>query len=107
MLDLEARVLLEVCGGCERIRTTALPASLTWITRMAIGLSLLAMPWFLCAELGWVVIPAAGATTLLLLVAELVANALEHPFGIEYDQLDPSVISSVIDRNTTEILGVS
>ena len=36
MLDLEGRILLDVAGGCERIRNTSLPPALTWVTRVAV-----------------------------------------------------------------------
>ena len=106
MLDLEARVLLEICGACERIRSTALPPALTWAARGAVTVALLAAPLFLEGELGWLVIPAAGIATFLLLVAGTIAHALEHPFGLELNQLNLSVISGVIDTTTAEILDV-
>jgi len=106
MLDLEARVLLEVCGACERIRTTTLPPALTWAARGAIGIALLTAPLLLEGELGWLVVPAAGFAAFLLLVAGTIAHALEHPFGVELNQLDLSVISGVIDTTVAEILDV-
>ena len=107
MLDLESRQLLEVCGGCERIRTTALPPAVNWATRLAVLVALLGMPWSLEAELGWLIIPVAGIVAFLVIVAESTANAMEHPFGLEFNQLNLSAISSVIDVTTAEMLGVS
>lgn len=106
MLDREARVLLDVCGGCERIRKTTLPPTLTWITRFTVVLALLVMPWFLSAELGWYVVPIGGLGAFLMLVAEAVAQSMEHPFGRELNQLDLTSICETIDESTAEILGV-
>lgn len=106
MLDLETRILLDVCGGCERIRKTALPHSLTWITRLSVATALLLIPWFLGAELGWGIVPVAGLAAFLMLVSEAVANAMEHPFGRELNQLDLTSICEAIDASTAEILEV-
>lgn len=106
MLDLEARILLEVCGACERIRSTPLPPALTWVTRVAIAVALITVPWLLHDEFGWVIIPAAGVATFLLLVSETIAHSLERAFGRELNQLKLSEISAEIDSSTAEILGV-
>ena len=106
MVDLEARMLLDVAGGCERIRNTALPVALTWVTRITIGVFLLLTPWLLLGELGWKMIPVFGVGAFLILGSEAIASALEHPFGTELNQLDLSVISAGIDESTAEILGV-
>ena len=47
-----------------------------------------------------------GGESISSQIAEAIANALEHPFGLELNQLNLSTISSVIDRTTGEILGV-
>jgi putative membrane protein len=106
MLDLEGRILLDVAGGCERIRNTALPPSLTWVTRVAVICSLLIGPWAGAEEFGWWILPVAGVIAFLVLFAETIAFSLEHPFGTELDQLDLTGISCAIDVSTGEILGV-
>lgn len=106
MLDLEGRILLEVAGGCERIHNTSLPPSLTWVTRIAVAAALLLAPWAAAEELGWWLVPVAGGVAFLMLVAETIANSLEHPFGTELNQLDLTEISRAIEISTGEILGV-
>ena len=103
-LDLEARVLLDVAGACERIRNTPLPPALTWVTRTAVAGFLLAIPWLLRDELGWLVVPVAGIGSFLVLVSETIASALEHPFGTELNQLNLSEISAAIEGSTRELL---
>ena len=107
MLDLEARIFLEVAGGCERIRSTLLPPSLTWVTRIAVAGFLLALPWFLRDEIGWLIIPVAGLASFLVLVSETIAHALERPFGTELNQLKLSLISDGIEASTGEILQIA
>lgn len=106
MLDLEGRVLLDVAGGCERIHNTTLPPSLTWVTRIAVASALLLAPWAAAEELGWWLLPVAGGVAFLMLVAETIANSLEHPFGTELNQLDLTRIARAIETSTGEILGV-
>ena len=106
MLDLEGRVLLDVAGGCERIRNTALPPALTWVTRVAVACFLLLGPWVAAEEFGWWLVPVAGVVAFLVLVAETIAYSLEHPFGTELNQLDLTEISRAIEASTAEILGV-
>jgi len=106
MLDLEGRIMLDVAGGCERIRNTSLPPSLTWVTRIAVASALMLAPWAAAEELGWWLVPVAGGVAFLMLVAETIANSLEHPFGTELNQLDLTEISDAIEESTGEILGV-
>jgi putative membrane protein len=106
MLDCEARIFLEVAGACERIRNTALPPALTWVTRIALAAFLLGSPWLLRDELGWLMLPVAGAASFLFLVSETIATALEHPFGTELNQLDLTGIAAAIEASTAETLGV-
>jgi len=103
-LDIEARVLLEVAGACERIRNTPLPHALTWATRLALAGFLLAMPWLAREELGWLVVPLVGVGAFFILLSETIAGALEHPFGTELNQLDLTAICVEIEESTRELL---
>ena len=106
MLDLEARMFLEVAGACERIKNTPLPPALTWVTRFAVAACLVMLPWSLEGEFGWMIIPIAIIAAFLLVVSNTIATALEHPFGTELNQLDLSDMSAAIESSTAEILGI-
>jgi len=106
MLDLEARILLDVAGACERIRTTSLPPVLTWVTRLAIVGVLLLSAWALRDELGWQVVPLTGFGAFFVLAIETLSESMEHPFGTDLNQLDLTGMCGVIARTTGEILGV-
>ena len=43
-IDREARVLLDVCGACERIRNTLMPPSLAGLTQVVMFLVILGFP---------------------------------------------------------------
>jgi putative membrane protein len=106
MLDLEARILLDVAGGCERIRITSLPPLLTWVTRLAILGVLLTAAWALRDELGWQLVPLTGFGAFFVLSIETLSDAMEHPFGTELNQLDLSDMCETIACTTGEILGI-
>lgn len=103
MLDREAKVLLEVCGGCERIRNTPIAASYRVLLHHAIWLFLLVSPWGLVDQFGWWTIPVVFLTSYLVIAAEIVAEHIEQPFGAIGDNLDLDGICQTIHRSVDEI----
>src|SRR5262245_24676282 len=45
LLDVHSRALMDICGGCERIRKTPLAQSYLHFIRQCIGLYLITLPW--------------------------------------------------------------
>jgi putative membrane protein len=87
MLDVHARALMDICGACERIRNTPLPASYRLLLRSGIGLYILVAPWTVSPELGWWGVALLVLEFGFLLGIELTAEAIEEPFGTEKDDL--------------------
>ena len=52
ILDAHLRGLLDVCGGCEKIRTTPLSPSYMGLLRAGLVLNVLVAPWLTVPELG-------------------------------------------------------
>ncbi len=104
VLDAEARELLEVCGGCERIKTTMMPISWRLITWQCIGVYLIVLPWGLADEFGVWTIPLTVLAAYLVIAAELIARYVEEPFGVHEDHLDLEQICKAIDRSVSEVL---
>jgi putative membrane protein len=88
LLDPHARALLEICGACERIRTTEISPSYKFMLRFGILLNVLVVPWYAAVEMGYWSIPAGVLGSLFLLGIETVDTDLEEPFGTEPDDLD-------------------
>lgn len=101
-LDREAAQLMDVLGGCERIRNTPLVHSHRVSIHHLIVVYLLVLPWTLENEL-WAPALAFLAAGFVLGV-ELIADDIEDPFGTELDDLPLDGICLGIERVVREIL---
>ncbi len=104
MLDRESKVLLEVCGGCERIKNTPIAVSYRVLLLHALALFLLTLPWGLVDQFGVWTILIVFLTSYLVLAAEIVAEHIEQPFEAVGDNLDLDGICETIERTVDEIL---
>jgi len=104
LLDREARELLEVTGGCERIRNTLMSQSFASLSRHALVLYLLYLPWSLASDFEIFTIPLTILFAYFVIAAEGIAHYVERPFGQEDDHLDLDSICARIDATVTEIL---
>jgi ion channel-forming bestrophin family protein len=103
-LDVEARVLMEVCGGCERILNTRLAFSYRVFVNYCVILYVLTLPWGLVQDFhGWT-IPMVFVVSFLLVGLEIVAYSVESPFGHEADDLDLDGLCATLERSVTDIL---
>lgn len=101
-LDRDASELMDVLGGCERIRNTPLVHSHRVAIHHLIVAYLIALPWTLHNEY-WGPLVAALAAYFLLGV-ELVAAHIEDPFGTDLDDLPLDAICAGIERVSREVL---
>jgi len=104
IIDEEARMMLDVCGACERIRNTPMPPSLAVLTRIVMGLALIVLPTVLIPRLGWWSVAASAGITFFFSVVETTASVVEHPFGTDPNQLDLDRMCAVIRDTTSEAL---
>lgn len=105
LLDPHAVALMDICGACERIRNTPLPASYITIMRHGLLLSLLLIPWHLAFTFGGWSILAQAFIVYFLVGIELIAEELEQPFGFDGDDLPLERYGETIRKNAAEILG--
>jgi ion channel-forming bestrophin family protein len=104
VLDVEARVLMEVCGGCERILNTRLAFSYRVFVNTCVTFYVLTLPWGLVQEFhGWT-IPLVFVVSFLMIGLEIVAHSVESPFGVGDDNLDLEGMCSALERSVNEIL---
>ncbi len=106
-IDEDARVLLNVCGACERIKNTPMLPSFPAFLRFAMVMLILSLPWRLAGEIGFWTVPSMVLGTFLIWGAESVAQAADNPFGRESDDLDLEAYCAGIDRVTAEVLQVN
>ncbi len=104
VLDSEARMLLEVCGGCERIKDT--PMSVSWrsFTWQCIAVYLLVLPWGLVDDFGAWTAPLTIVVAYFVIAGEGIARFVEEPFGLHEDHLDLESICYGIKRSVSEVL---
>ena len=88
ILDAHARGLLDVCGACEKIKTTPLSPSYKGLLRAGLVLNVLAEPWLSVPEIGFWGLPAFLLMCFFLFGVELIDSIVEEPFGRERDDLD-------------------
>lgn len=105
-LDPHARALMDVCGACERIRSSPVPLSYRALLRHGTVLYLLTAPWFMTAEYGYWAIVVVSLMAYFLLGTELTAENVEEPFGGDADDLTLTTYCDVIRKSCTEVLSV-
>lgn len=104
ILDREARVLLDVCGGCERIKNTLMSVSWRSLTQQCIVLYLLVLPWSLVNQFGVWTIPCTVVIAYIIISGEVLAYHIERPFGDTEDHVDLDAICATISGTVTEAL---
>jgi len=100
-------MLLEVCGGCERIKDT--PMSVSWrsFTWQCIGVYLLVLPWGLVDDFGAWTTPLTILVAYFVIAGEGIARYVEEPFGLHEDHLDLDTICQGIDRSVSDVLATA
>lgn len=88
ILDKHARGLLDVCGGCEKIKNTLLPPSYNILLRAGLFLNVLAAPWLVVPQDGLWSLPVVLLVSFFLFGIELIDAVVEEPFGRDRDDLD-------------------
>jgi putative membrane protein len=88
ILDVHARGLLDVCGGCEKIRNTPLSPSYKGLLRTGLILNVLVAPWMIVPDDGLWSLPVVLLACFFLFGVELIDSLVEEPFGRDRDDLD-------------------
>jgi putative membrane protein len=106
-LDQHARTLMDVCGGCERIKSSPIAVSYRAFMRQGIALNLLIWPWYLTQHfaLCWSLPPLLIGTYFLIGI-ELIAEDIEDPFGYGGDDLPLDNICVDIKKTAGRVLDV-
>ena len=102
--DIEARIFMEVCGGCEKILNTRLAISYRVFVNQCVLLYVLTLPWALVEDFQIWTIPMVFVVSFLMLGLEVVAHSVEAPFGHGADDLDLDGMCATIERSVNEML---
>jgi ion channel-forming bestrophin family protein len=106
ILDPHLRAFMDICGACERIKSTPLAVSYRAFMRQGILLNLLILPWYVVPQIDiWFSMPVIIIGAYFLIGLELIAEDIEEPFGEDGDDLPLDQICANIQRSIVEILG--
>jgi len=103
--DGSIQTILDVQGGCERIKRTPLPRAYGFLSQRMIQWFGALAPCAMVAELGWGTIPVSAMVAVCFQFISETGRILEDPFTMFYNGLPLSSMSRTIERNLLELLG--
>ena len=103
VLDVEARQFLEICGDCERIKTTGVVRSYRTFARQCIFVYLITFPWGIVDRFHWWTVPLSTIAAYFMLGLETVSEHVEQPFGHDVDDLDLDALCGTIQVTVQEV----
>jgi putative membrane protein len=105
IIDQHIRALMDICGACERIKSSPIAVSYRAFMRQGIALNLLAWPWYLTTlfPVQWTLPPMLIGAYFMIGI-ELIAEDIEEPFGKGGDDLPLDDICSNIKTTVGTIL---
>lgn len=104
-LDRSIATLLDVQGGCERIKRTPFPPSYGFLASRIIGIYAVLLPLGIVNEVGWATIPLTALVCLSFRLINEVGRVLEDPFTMFWPALPLSALSTMIEVNLRQRLG--
>ena len=99
--------LMDVCGVCERIKSTPIPFSYMLFIKLFIMLYVSLLPFTIIAAFGYLTIPAVILTSYVLVGLEMIGEEIEEPFGLERNDLPLNQLSQLIRVNVHDILQIN
>ena len=104
-LDRSIATLLDVQGGCERIKRTPFPPGYGFLASRLIQLYAILLPMALVHTLGWIAVPITVLVCLGFTLIGEVGRVLEDPFTMFWPALPLSALSTTIEINLRQRLG--
>ena len=103
-LDKELKDLIDILGGCERIRNTPIPYSYMMYIKKFIFIYIITLPFGFLTDSGYFTVLIVLLVTFVLMSVELIAEEIEDPFGYDLNDLPTDELSIKIRDNVREIL---
>ncbi len=104
LINLELCSLMDICGGCERIRNTPIPYSYSAFIKKFIFVYVVTLPFGFSFSLGYLCIPVIALIFYILASLELIAEEIEEPFGTDLNDLPMPRLCHAIQKTVVEIL---
>ncbi|MCK8494112.1 MULTISPECIES: bestrophin family protein [Spirosoma] len=106
-LNRNLTVLMDVCGICERIKSTPIPFSYNLFIKLFIMIYVAILPFTIITAYGYLTIPAVILTSYVLVGLEMIGEEIEEPFGLERNDLPLNQLSRQIRVNVHDILQIN
>ncbi len=103
-LDMELKDLIDIMGGCERIRYTPIPYSYMMYIKKFIFIYIITLPFGFVTDSGYFTVLIVLLVTFVLMSVELIAEEIEDPFGKDLNDLPTDELAVKIRENVAEIL---
>ncbi len=102
-MDQALRKLEMILGACERLDNTPIPFAYTLILHRTVYLFCSLLPFALITELHYLTILVSVFISYTFLSLEALAEELEHPFGIDSNQLPLNAMCIAVERHMLEM----
>jgi putative membrane protein len=104
-LDDTLRVVLDVQGGCERIKNTSLPSGYGFIAEALVRTYAIILPLAVVGRLHWLALPVSILVCLAFKLISEVGRVLEDPFTPTWEALPLLTLCRTIERDLREAVG--
>ena len=104
VVDKEFKGIIDVLGGCERIKSTPLPYNYNMFIKKFLIVYSISLPISLVSTFHYWTVPVVLVIFYFLVSLELIAEEIEDPFGLHPNDLPLEEISAKIRMNVKEIL---
>jgi putative membrane protein len=105
LLDGSIATLLDVQGGCERIKKTPFPQSYGFLATKIILVYCALLPLGIVESTGWLAVPITVLVCLAFRLIDEVGDALEDPFSMQPLALPLQAIATTIETDLCRRLG--
>ena len=103
--DETIRHLLDIQGGCERIKKTPLPRAYGFFSERMIQWFSVLFPCSIVGHLGWGTIFISFLVSFCFKLISETGRVLEDPFNMYYNALPLGALSRTIEVNLLELMG--
>lgn len=100
----ELNKLIDVCGACERIKSTPIPYSYSAFLKKFIFFYVMLFPLLYAVHMSYFIIPVTAFILYVLASIELIAEEIEDPFNDSPNDLPTFKMSKNIAMNVRQIL---
>lgn len=104
LIGTDLAALTDICGACERIKTTPIPFSYSVFIKKFIFFFVMTLPFGWSFSLGYLVVPLMALVLFVLASLELIAEEIEDPFGYDANDLPVDRICANIHKHVGELL---